>query len=38
MYFVMSRPMPSKAEEPDLPPGAIGHDLRKAREDARLGV
>jgi hypothetical protein len=37
-YYVMSRPMPTREQEVELPPGAIGHDLRKAREDARLGV
>jgi hypothetical protein len=32
-YFAMSRPMPKPAEAKDLPPGAIGHSLRSAREE-----
>lgn len=30
-FFVMSRPMPTHAEPPDLPEGAIGHELRTLR-------
>lgn len=37
-FFVMSRPMPFKSDEPPLPPGAIGHDVEELRRNIRRGV
>jgi hypothetical protein len=32
-YYAMSRPVPSVADVPELPPGAIGHSLRALRAE-----
>jgi hypothetical protein len=37
-YWAMTRPAPEAEPEPELPPGAIGHDLRKLRAELEAAL
>lgn len=37
-YFVMSRPLPTRAPKAELPPDAIGHEVEKIRRALQTGL
>lgn len=37
-FWAMTRPMPESNPEPELPPGAIGHDIRKLRAELEAAL